>query len=102
VVAHAGVPEPGSVPYRDCMTALHLTAIETRAGPAVPGEALGYVWAMRDNVWTEGATLRLGSRIRLRLLPWSAGEVEYGSFNRMELPDERLLTLPAYWGELER
>jgi alginate O-acetyltransferase complex protein AlgJ len=100
VAARAEAPRPGSVPYRDALIALHVREIETEAGAAVPGEAIVYVYGLRDDAATPEARLAAGSRIALRVEPFASEAVQQaaGSLNRIELDDLELLALPAFLG----
>ena len=71
IAAVAPVPRPGSQPYRDCITSIHLTAV---AGDVAARELLVYTWGMRDDRWTRAARLGAGERIELAVRPWA--EVE--------------------------
>jgi hypothetical protein len=103
VAARSEAPRPGSVPYRDALIALHLREIETEAGAAVPGEAVVYVYGLRDDAPTPEARLPAGSRIALRVEPFASETVQQraGSLNRIELDDLELLALPAFLGTPE-
>jgi alginate O-acetyltransferase complex protein AlgJ len=101
IAARATLPEPHTVPYKDCLFAVHLEEVEVRSGGAVADQVIGYLWGMRDHVWTEAAGYRVGQQIALRVRPWEEREVQrrYGTYNRKELDDPELLLIPAYWGE---
>jgi hypothetical protein len=89
------------VPYKDCLFALHLTGVQAPSGEPVADDVVGYLWGMRDNVWTEAAGYRVGQQVTLRLRSWEDPEVQerYGTHNRKELDDPELLMLPAFWAE---
>lgn len=93
-------PEPGTVPYKDCLTALHLTQATANGAPLGSGEALVFVWGMRDNVWTDAAHYKPGQQVTLTLVPWAKAEAEVGSLNRVELSSEAALRMEPWWGEL--
>ncbi|HVW35680.1 MAG TPA: hypothetical protein VHB99_00175, partial [Pirellulales bacterium] len=104
VEAAAGVPQPGSVPYRDAVTALHLSSLEAVAG-SPPGEQIVvYLWGMQDNRWTAPARWKPGDAVTLNLKPWDEVRAKYGRFTRIELddPDFALIDLPLFWGEATR
>jgi alginate O-acetyltransferase complex protein AlgJ len=103
VAARTSVPRPHTVPYKDCLLAVHLTEVRARSGGTVPNEIVGYLWGMRDHVWTEAAGYRVGQQITLRVRSWEDDEVQrqYGTYNRKELDDPELLMLSAFWGEPE-
>ncbi len=101
VETSAGVPRPGSVPYRDAVTTLHLSAVEAIEG-TVPGDQMVvYVLGMRNNRWTAAASYKAGDVVTLKLRPWATVSLKYGSLTRIELddPDFTLIDLPLFWGE---
>ena len=104
VEAAAGVPQPGSVPYRDAVTSLHLSSLEAVAGSAPGRQIVVHLWGMKDNRWTDAARWKPGDAITLALKPWDEVRTKYGSFTRIELddPDFALIDLPLYWGEATR
>ena len=90
-------PTPRTVPYSECIIALHLENLETAH---LPAEFVVFLWGMRENRWTPAATFKVGQEIELRLRPWTAVEAEYGSYNRKELETEDAWLLDVYWGEI--
>ncbi|MCY3553569.1 MAG: hypothetical protein OXH39_24205 [Candidatus Poribacteria bacterium] len=90
-------PAPRSVPYAECIIALHLENLET---PDLPEELVVFLWGMRENRWTEAATFKVGQEINLRLRPWNSVEADYGSYNRKEFKNEDAWLLDVYWGEI--
>jgi alginate O-acetyltransferase complex protein AlgJ len=103
VRAAAGAPQPGSVPYREAVTALHLDEVWDATGEFKHREIVVYLWGLRDNQLTPAARFTPGQKISLRVVPWSAVSKQYERFNRIELddPDFRLVELPTYWGEVD-
>ncbi len=103
IAARSSLPRPHTVPYKDCLFAVHLTEVRARSGGTVGNEMVGYLWGMRDHVWTDAAGYRVGQQITLRVRSWEDDEVqkEYGTYNRMELDDPELLMLSAFWAEPE-
>ncbi|HEX7449795.1 MAG TPA: hypothetical protein VF306_19705, partial [Pirellulales bacterium] len=101
IEAAAGVPRPGSVPYRDAVMAVHLSGVEAVQGAAPSEEIVVYLLGMRDNRWTPAARYQPGERVTLILQPWDRARAKYGSLNRIELddPDFKLIDLPLFWGE---
>ncbi len=85
-------PRPGSVPYRDCVVAIHLTNAE-----GTDGDMVAFTWGMRGNQWTLAARYNIGDVLTLTLAPWSQVEQRYGSYTRIELDSEESLFLDAYW-----
>ena len=102
VIARSSPPAPGSVPYPDCVIALHLTSVLPEGTGVAPDEAVAFVWGMRDSEWTRAASIDPGAAVRLRLTPWIDAEREFGSYSRRELEDEDTWFLDTYWGEIIR
>jgi len=92
-------PRPGSVPYKDHIVTIHLRDLEHADGSIAGGEALVYMWSMRDNIWTTAARLREGRRITLRLRSWYEVADKYEAINRSELDDQYLQLEDPCWGE---
>ena len=101
VRAVAEVPEPGSVPYRDAITAVHLAEVEAVRGAAPGPELVAYLWGMRDNRWTDAARYQAGRVVTLELTPWAQAQESRGRFTRVELddPDFVLIELPTFWAD---
>ena len=97
IKAKTAPPVPRTVPYAECIIALHLENTET---PDLPEAFVVFLWGMRENRWTAAATFKVGQKVKLRLRPWAAVETEYGSYNRKELADEATWLLDVYWGEI--
>ena len=100
VAATGSVPRPGSVPYRDHIVALHLTAINVVDGPAdgAGRDAVVYVRSMIDNELTAAAAWQPGDRVRLALEAWANVAPELDGINRGELADPALLLAAPWWG----
>ena len=90
-------PVPRTVPYAECIIALHL---ENTGTSNLPEAFVVFLWGMRENRWTAAATFKVEQKVKLRLRPWAAVETEYGSYNRKELENEETWLLDVYWGEL--
>ena len=90
-------PAPGSVPYTECIIAIHLENVKI---PELPEEFVVFVWGMRKNKWTEAATFKIGQEVKLRLRPWDSVQADYESYNRKELENEEAWLLDVYWGEI--
>ena len=93
------VPKPGSVPYKDHIVAIHLIDLATEDGPIEGGEAVVYMWSMRDNVWTPAARYRAGKKIKLRLKSWYDVYDKLDAIKRSELSDDVLQLEDPCWGE---
>ncbi len=96
----APAPRPGTVPYRDHVVALHLVDIEHPSADIAGGQALVYMWSMRDNEWTRAARLRRGEVIAVRLQDWQAVSGRLEAVKRAELDDWELQLEDPCWGEL--
>jgi alginate O-acetyltransferase complex protein AlgJ len=101
VRAAAGAPQPGSVPYRDAVTGVHLDSIEGLEGTFPDSEIIVYLWGLRDDQLQKAAKFAPNQKVKLRLVPWESVRAKYERFNRIELddPDFRLAELPIYWAE---
>ncbi len=100
VTAAGPVPRPGSVPYRDHIVAVHLTAIDVVDGPpeGAGREAVVYLRSMVDNELTVAASWGPGDRVRLALEPWAGVAADLDGINRGELSDPALLLVDPWWG----
>lgn len=90
-------PSPDSVPYTECLIALHLKTLEMSE---LPEECVVFMWGMRENKLTEAASFKIGQQVKLRLRAWDTVRAEYESYNRIELENEETWLLEVYWGEL--
>lgn len=88
VVAVGNVPESGDSPYADYLTAIHLADIEDAAtGRQISGDALAYVFTMRNRGRISSAGLGVGQRIALRLSNYAEKADKLDSLNRGDLED---------------
>ncbi len=90
-------PAPRSVPYSECIIALHLENVKT---PQLPNELVVFLWGMRQNRWTAATAFKVGQQVKLDLRPWVSVESDYDSYYRKELEDEQTWLLDIYWGEI--
>ena len=93
-------PRPGTVPYKDCVIALHLTDIRTEDVSFPIEEVVVFLWGMRDDEWTKATSLKIGREVKLSVQPWGNVEDRYGSYNRKELDSEESWFMDVYWGEI--
>jgi alginate O-acetyltransferase complex protein AlgJ len=101
IVEKASPPAPGSVPYKDCVIALHLTDLKVEGG-TIPGKDIQvYVWGMQDNKLVD-SVYATGGTVTLKLTPWSKAEGKFGGYNRQELENMDSLDWPAFWGEVNK
>ncbi len=91
IVEIATMPQPGSSPYKDFLTAAHLILDDGTS-------ALVYFPTMRDHKLTPAAKLRAGAKIPVRIEPWN--ESSFGSLNRSDI-DALALEPPNYGTLLE-
>ena len=96
----APIPRPGTVPYADHITAVHLVDLSsTRVG--VNGQqAIIYIWSMRDHVLQEAAHFRPGDTISIRLRRWLDVSDQYDGINRAESSNIKLQLEEPNWGEV--
>lgn len=94
-------PTPGSVPYKDCVIALHLTNFKANVGRVSGKDILVYVWGMKDNVLVD-SPYRVGQTVTLKLKKWAQAEAEFGGYNRMELDNNASLDWEAFWGVIQK
>ncbi|MFM8656954.1 MAG: alginate O-acetyltransferase AlgX-related protein, partial [Chthoniobacterales bacterium] len=83
VLAVGAMPVPGDSPYADYLTALHLGELEdTASGRKISGEALAYIFTMRDRKLLPVPGLAEGKRVKLRLSNYSERTDKLNSLNR--------------------
>ena len=76
-----------------------IRVVDEAGKPVTPSEALICCWSMRENILTPAASLKIGDKIGMKLVPWSAVADAVQNFNRSELPDDALLLEEHVWGE---
>ena len=82
------LPASGATPYADYLTAVHLTGLrDVASGREMEGEALAYVFTMRNRRIEVPPGLNAGSRIKLRLSNYAEKSDKLDSLNRGELDD---------------
>ena len=96
----APIPRPGTVPYADHITAMHLVNLASDRADVSGGEALVYIWGMRDHVLQEAAQFRAGDKISIRLRPWADVANQYDGINRTELANQDVQFELPTWGEV--
>jgi alginate O-acetyltransferase complex protein AlgJ len=69
VVATSRVPQPFTVPYKDCLTCVKLRVDKVLEGSYGDDSMIGAFWAMRDNVLLPAASYAAGRRLRLKAVP---------------------------------
>ncbi|MGV3614961.1 MAG: alginate O-acetyltransferase AlgX-related protein [Fimbriimonas sp.] len=101
IAEKANPPQPGQVPYKDCVIALHLTDLKVEGGTLADKDIVVYVWGMQDNKLVDSSYAKDGT-VTLKLTPWNKAEGKYGGYNRMELENLDALDWPAFWGEVKK
>lgn len=96
----SSIPIPGSVPYKDHITSVHISNLKNIHNQNELGEAIVYLSSMEDNKWTNAARLRNGQKIKLNIYNWYDYSNKYGSINRSELQDDELSLEEPCWGVL--
>ncbi len=100
IEAMSPIPKKGSLLYRDLIIVMHLQDLkDAKNKPIQNGEALVYLWGIRDYKRTPAAGYREGQRITVRLQAWEDVEEEYGSFQSIGLDDEKLSEEEPCWGK---
>ncbi|MFM8886940.1 MAG: alginate O-acetyltransferase AlgX-related protein [Chthoniobacterales bacterium] len=88
VLGVGAMPVPGDSPYADYLTALHLGELEDAgSGRGVSGEALAYIFTMRDRKLLPMPGLAQGQRAKLRLSNYAERADKLESLNRGDLAD---------------
>ena len=96
----APIPRPGTVPYANHITAVHLVDLSSARAGAAGGQAIVYIWGMRDHVLQEAAQFRAGDTISVRLRPWADVARQYDGINRTELSNVAVQFEEPIWGEV--
>ena len=96
----APIPRPGTVPYADHITAVHLGNLESDQPRVSGGEAVVYIWGMRDHVLQDAAQFRTGDKISVRLRPWADVADHHDGISRTELANGDVQLETPTWGEL--
>jgi hypothetical protein len=95
IAAKSTPPQPGSVPYKDCLIGVRLEAVTVVNGAWPDDEdkeaVLLYVMGMQNNAWTAVTKWQVGSEIELRVVPWEGAAEAVRSLNRRELDDDDLM-----------
>ncbi|MCH8513570.1 MAG: hypothetical protein LAT83_18225 [Kiritimatiellae bacterium] len=99
VAAVSSIPRPGQVAYADHVATVHLRDVQSEAGDIINAEAVARFQSMRNRTLLEASGWRSGTRLRLRLIPFSDVESQYGSLNTSELDDLDLMLATPFWIE---
>jgi hypothetical protein len=92
VVSH--VPEPGTVPYTECLTFIKYKVVSVESGEYEQSELLAVHWGMKDNKLTPAARYQVGEKHRLELEPFD----DHPELARvMQADDTNEYELAPYW-----
>lgn len=94
----APIPRPGSVPYPDHIAAIRLAGLDPSPTDAMDGEAVAYVWSLRDDEPAPASALRPGDAVELDLTPWAEVADDLDAINRSELADPAARLAAPWWG----
>ncbi len=100
IKALATLPRPGSVPYRELVTSVHLVDVVSPGSSRIPRELVLFVLALDDGRPTDAARYQKGDQLRLPIVSWASVEGRYGTLNRAELEDIQLMELPVFWARV--
>ncbi len=79
VVATSHVPQPYTVPYKDCLTYVKLRVDQVSAGRYSDGQMIAVFYGMKDNVLLPAAHYAAGQRLRLKVVPLAQAPAELRS-----------------------
>ena len=96
----APIPRPGTVPYADHITAVYLVDLASERAGVSGGQAVVYIWGMRNHILQEAAQFRAGDTISVLLRPWADVADQYDGINRTELGNDNLQFEEPTWGEV--
>jgi hypothetical protein len=71
ILVPSSVPDPGSVPYKDCLTFIKYKVLSVERGEYGQAELLAVHWGMKDGKLLPAARYQAGERHRLELEPFS-------------------------------
>ena len=69
IVATSRVPQPFTVPYKDCLTYVKLRVDRVVEGTHEDDQVIAVFWGMKDNVRLPAADYAVGKQLRLKLVP---------------------------------
>lgn len=99
----SSVPRPGSVPYQEHISSVHLSGvelIEDGGNTRRVGDCLVYAWSMREQRLTDVARLRFGDKACFEVVDWGDVAEELEKYQRSECADPSLVIEPPVWGEI--
>lgn len=94
ITAVSNVPDPSTVPYKDCVTFIKYDVQSVESGDYDGDELLAVFWGMRDAKLQPAAKFSAGDRHRLTIQPFS----ERQDLARvMQADDTNEFSLTPYW-----
>jgi alginate O-acetyltransferase complex protein AlgJ len=84
VLMTSKVPEPGSAPYKDCLTFVKVKVDTVVSGSYRDTEVIAVFVAMLNNEWLPAARYAIGDRLALRLTPLNKAESNIRSMQRAD------------------
>lgn len=79
IVATSRVPQPFTVPYKDCLTYARVRVDRVVEGGYPDAPLIAVFWGMKDNVRQPAADYPEGMRLRLKVVPLRKAGVDLGS-----------------------
>jgi alginate O-acetyltransferase complex protein AlgJ len=95
VEAVSRIPEPGTAPYKDCVTILKFTVLTVERGEPGGKTILAAFWGMKNDSWTEAAQYKPGDTLRLSLIPFEKADPMARSVQRAD--DVQDYDSPLFW-----
>lgn len=99
VKAVSVLPKSGSVPYKECITALWVTDIRSGEQELADQKdgVLVYMISMKDGKPNSNADIKTGDNVTINVISWKEAEEDYGSYNRVEIDDPDSYSLDVYF-----
>lgn len=90
-------PQPGTVPYRDCLVAVHLTGVGAVSGKTDQKEVMAFVYGMKDNRLTPASRWAVGQQVELDVTPWDSTEKGIRAIQQQMTDTDADLTVNSWW-----
>lgn len=78
------VPEPGTVDYEDCLTAIQLEVEKVVFGKVESATVVGVFWGMRFGKVSPAAELKVGDRVRAKFVQYALHARRLEKFKRLD------------------
>ena len=90
----SNVPDPSTVPYKDCVTYIKYKVESVESGDYGGAELLAVLWGMKDGKLKPAAGFSAGQKHRLTIDPFS----NYPELGRLQMADDtNEFSLTPYW-----